>query len=209
MSTPRRKGGHMRAGGSFWLLIALACIVSPMEVVAAVLSAAALHELGHLAALRHYGVTVRSFRLTAFGAELDAPKLALLSYGRELVVTLAGVAVNLLSTCFLAALGLWFRWEWPFIFAGAHLLLAAFNLLPILPLDGARALRLITAYFFGPIVADTVCASISVAGALALCALGLRLSLRLHSGALFVFAAFGLLWRTLRQLGLANGGKKV
>ena len=43
----------------------------------------------------------------------------------------------------------------------------------------------------------------------ALCALGLKLSLALRSGYLFVFAAFGLLWGLLRQLGLARGGKSV
>ena len=40
-------------------------------------------------------------------------------------------------------------------------------------------------------------------------ALGLKLSLELHSGWLFAFAAFGLLWGTLRQLGLARGAKSV
>ena len=44
---------------------------------------------------------------------------------------------------------------------------------------------------------------------LALCALGLKLSLGLHSGWLFAFASFGLLWGTLRQLGLAHGAKSV
>ena len=85
----------VRVNASFWLLVLLAAIVSPLTVVAAILTAAALHELGHLAVMRYYGVSVKRFRLTALGAELDAPALARLSYGRELIVTLAGVTVNL------------------------------------------------------------------------------------------------------------------
>ena len=199
----------VRVSASFWLLVLLAVIVSPSMAVAAVLTAAALHELGHLAAMRHYGVSVRRFRLTALGAELDAPSLARLSYGRELAVTLAGVAVNLLCAVLLVLLGLRTWREWPFVFAGAHLVLAAFNLLPVVPLDGARALCLILSFFLGPTAGERVTAAVSIACSLALCALGLRLSLGLQSGYLFAFAAFGLLYGSLRQLGLARGAKSV
>ena len=85
----------------------------------------------------------------------------------------------------------------------------AFNLLPIVPLDGARALYLAVAFFFGPTAGERVCAAVSLAGALAVCALGLDLSLRLQSGWLFAIAALGLLWGALGQLGLARGGKSV
>ena len=143
----------VRVNASFWLLVLLAAIVSPLTVVAAILTAAALHELGHLAAMRYYGVSVKRFRLTALGAELDAPALARLSYGRELIVTLAGVTVNLFCAVLLALLGLRTWREWPFVFAGAHLVLAAFNLLPVVPLDGARALCLALSFFLGPTAA--------------------------------------------------------
>ena len=96
----------VRVNASFWLLVLLAAIVSPLTVVAAILTAAALHELGHLAVMRYYGVSVKRFRLTALGAELNAPTLARLPYGRELIVTLAGVTVNLFCAVLLALLGL-------------------------------------------------------------------------------------------------------
>ncbi len=199
----------IRVNASFWLLVLLAAIVSPLTVVAAILTAAALHELGHLAVMRYYGVSVKRFRLTALGAELDAPALARLPYGRELIITLAGVTVNLFCAVLLALLGLRTWREWCFVFAGAHLVLAAFNLLPVVPLDGARALCLALSFFLGPATGERVTAAVSLACSLALCALGLKLSLGLHSGWLFAFAAFGLLWGTLRQLGLARGAKSV
>ena len=48
----------IRVNASFWLLVLLAAIVSPLTVVAAILPAAALHELGQLAVMRFYGVAV-------------------------------------------------------------------------------------------------------------------------------------------------------
>ena len=201
----RRRAERPRVGAGFWLLLVLAVVISPATAVAAILCASALHELGHLAALRHYGVRVRHFRLTALGAELDAPALARLSYGRELIVTLTGVTVNLLCAFLLAGAGVWTRREWPLVFAGAHLVLAAFNLLPILPLDGARALCLILSFFLGPAAGERITAAVSLAGSLALCALGVKLSFGLRRGCLFAFAAFGLLYGVARQLRSARG----
>lgn len=203
------RGRRVRAARSFWALLLAALIVSPPAVLAAMLLAAALHEWGHLAALRYFGVPVRALRLSAFGAVLDAPALARLSYPRELIVTLAGAAVNLLCAFPLALLGARSGWEIFSLLAGAHLLLAAFNLLPILPLDGARALYLLTAYLFGLRAARAVTAAASLALALTVAAVGVYLSAVRRSGWLFAFAALALLWETMRQLGLAKAGKTV
>jgi len=70
-------------------------------------------------------------------------------------------------------------------------------------------LCLALSFFLGPATGERITAAVSLACSLALCALGLKLSLGLHSGWLFAFAAFGLLWGTLRQLGLARGAKSV
>ena len=43
---------------SFWLLILLAAIVSPITIVLSILLAAALHECGHLLALRAFHVPI-------------------------------------------------------------------------------------------------------------------------------------------------------
>lgn len=200
---------RVEVGRSFCGLLLAAVLVSPPTVLLAVLLAATVHEWGHLTALRYFGVPVRRLRLTAFGAELDAPALARLSYLRELAVTLAGVAVNLLCAVLLATLGARTGFALPTLFAGAQLLLAAFNLLPILPLDGARALYLLTAYLFAPHAAERVTAALSLTLALALAAAGVYLAAVRHGGWLFAFAALALVWETAKQLGLAKVGKTV
>ena len=125
---------------SFWLLILLAAIVSPLTIVLSILLAAALHECGHLLALRAFHVPIEGLRLSAFGAVLHARGAQRLSYGRELVVTLAGCGMNLVCGVLTAWFSLHYVWVEGFVFAGAHILLCAFNLLPIPPLDGSKIL---------------------------------------------------------------------
>lgn len=96
--------------------------------------AALLHECGHLLAAFFFNVNVQSIRFSLFGAEI---MLSPCSRGREAVIAASGIALNLLF----AAL-FWMPWR---LFAVLHLILAAFNALPVYPLDGGRLLRLLLA----------------------------------------------------------------
>ena len=102
---------------SFWLLILLAAIVSPLTIVLSILLAAALHECGHLLALRAFHVPIEGLRLSAFGAVLHARGAQRLSYGRELVVTLAGCGMNLVCGVLTAWFSLHYVWVEGFVFA--------------------------------------------------------------------------------------------
>jgi stage IV sporulation protein FB len=148
------------------LLSAWFALENGWQPLAALLSAAALHELGHLAALRCCGVWPTAFCLSPFGAELEFPA-GRLSYGQELLAALAGPGAN-----FLCAVGLsWAaRRGLPAFFfsaAGAHAVLGAFNLLPLCPLDGGRALRLLLTWALGPGAGEALSAALG-----ALCGLG-------------------------------------
>ena len=134
------RGVH--ASWSFFLLVLLAAVISPVEIVVSVLLAAVLHECGHLLALRAFHVPIEGLRLSALGAVLYARGAWRLSYGRELIVTLAGCGMNLVCGFVTAAFALRISWVEGFVFAGAHILLAVFNLLPIPPLDGSSVLAL-------------------------------------------------------------------
>lgn len=90
-----------------------------------------VHELGHVAAARLIGGRVERLRLSAVGAELSFTYRTPLSYGRDSLVALAGPAANLLLGGVFFAL----RRHLP---AAMSLGIGAFNLLPVLPLDGGR-----------------------------------------------------------------------
>ena len=195
------RGLHVSAG--FWLLLAAAAIAAPLPLTAAVLLAAALHECGHLLALRAFRVPVEGVRLGAFGAVIHARGTCRLSYGRELAVTLAGPLANLLLAPPLAALSARLAWEWGFLLAGANVLLGVYNLLPVPPLDGGRALYLMIAYCFGPAAGETAEAAAGFVCAAALTLLGGYLT-AVYGGALFLLAALGLLFGMARPFGLAK-----
>ena len=100
------------------------------------LSALALHELGHLVVLAVCRAPVRGVRLGFGDIEIRTDGLPC---GTELLCAWAGPAMNLL---------LWLLHQDVCApFAAVNLLLGAYNLLPVLPLDGGRmwlaALRLL------------------------------------------------------------------
>ena len=201
------RGVH--ASWSFFLLVLLAAVISPAEIVVSVLLAAALHECGHLLALRAYRVPVEGLRLSALGAVLYARGARRLSYGRELIVTLAGCGMNIFCGVLTALLALRLSWVEGFVLAGAHILLAAFNLLPIPPLDGARALYLIAAFFLGPLAGERIAAVTGLVCSLALAGAGVYDTAETGGGTLFLLASLALLFGAVRRSGLAKNAGRV
>ncbi|MFB9363755.1 site-2 protease family protein [Actinoplanes nipponensis] len=113
--------------------------------VACLLGSVLLHELGHALTARRYGIGVRGITLELLGGytemDRDAPTPRV-----DALVSLAGPAVSLV----LGALGSAAAYALPdrtvagqiaFQLAVSNVLVAVFNVLPGLPLDGGRALR--------------------------------------------------------------------
>lgn len=133
------------------LLAAWFVLANGWEPLVTVLGAALVHEAGHWLVLRRQGAAVTGFRLSVLGVVLETDS-GRLSYGGELAAVLAGPAANLLGALVLTALG---KGRWPAA-VGANLVLCVFNLLPIQPLDGGRALDLLASWAAGPAVGEAV-----------------------------------------------------
>lgn len=170
----------------------------------AVLAAALIHECGHFLVLRLCGARVYALRLGVLGAVLETD-CARLPYGRELAGIVSGPAANFLAAAGLAAASRFRAAAFarsPFAaLCGANLALCAFNLLPVRPLDGGRALECAVSWAAGPAAGDTAARWIG-----ALCAAALSLALALfirHSGGnLWLLPpAAGLLSRAIREAG--------
>lgn len=100
----------------------------PLDWVGAVAMAACFHELGHLLALWWMGERVWSLEIGAFGLQIETGELPPKG---ELFCALAGPAAGVL-----VCLG-WRLWPKAALVAACQ---TVFNLLPLHPLDGGRAL---------------------------------------------------------------------
>ncbi len=128
----------------FWLYLAAAVLLLPAKWLAASLLAALVHEMFHWLVLALLGRGRSAVRLSARGAGLDA---AGLSRGAELLCTLAGPVGALLL-----------------LFSGRHyprlaicaLAQSAYNLLPVYPLDGGRAVYCLSSLVLHPAFATAL-----------------------------------------------------
>ncbi len=173
------------------LLAALIWLSSPL-LLSAVLLAAICHELGHYAVLRLLGGQVESITVTMLGAEMRIAPTHPLSYGGELLATLAGPAANLLLAL-LFGLGGHFA-PVLYLFSGVQLILGAFNLLPITPLDGGSLFWIAIAWFTEPYTADRVTADMGVVVSFLLLSVTAFLGCRFGNGGFLVLMA---LWLTI------------
>lgn len=107
-----------------------------------------VHELGHLAAASGFGWRVREVQLLPFGGVLVVDELGSMPAWEELIVALAGP----LQHVWLILLALLMKWmgagssNWWDYFIEANLMIALFNLLPVMPLDGGKIMQSLLGY---------------------------------------------------------------
>ncbi len=151
----------------------------------------ALHELGHSLVAKAYGIPVTDITLTPIGGVAmlgDRPRTPT----QELLIAIAGPAVNVVLALGFWGLGLLVEGEEVMAHAGATLTreapraphiwvmlisgnaaLALFNLIPALPMDGGRVLRAVLSYGLSAETATRVAAAVAQVTAVGLLVVGL------------------------------------
>jgi stage IV sporulation protein FB len=143
-----------------------------------------LHELGHALTARRYGVETREIVLYPFGG---VARMDRIPPGKaELVIALAGPAVNLVLAALLGLALLGLRADTPdaplkIVTEGAvvwqllyvNLSLFVFNLIPAFPMDGGRVLRAALAIGLGETRATNIAAAVGQVLALGFAAVAL------------------------------------
>ncbi|MCL6605941.1 MAG: M50 family metallopeptidase [Paenibacillus sp.] len=102
-----------------------------------------IHELGHVCAALVTGVTVKSVQLLPFGGVAVMEDHGKLTASREIGIALAGPLQNglmILCAYILQSAG-YENNAFLSYFISANMIIALFNLLPILPLDGGKILQ--------------------------------------------------------------------
>ena len=122
---------NIKVDVGFYLIIASAVLVIPLKLLLGWLIAVAVHELCHYLALRFCNVEVYKLRICVRGVIMDT---APMDNYKELICALAGP---------LGGLSLLLLRHWMPFAAICGFVHSCYNLLPVPPLDGGRALRCI------------------------------------------------------------------
>ena len=182
-----RPGAVVLLAGLYFLL--------PLRWCVRLVLAVTVHELGHVAALMLCGAEIYGLRMEACGLALRcaSPEGAV----RTIAAALAGPA---------AGVGLFYILRGVGYPEGADLslLYACVNLLPVLPLDGGRALQAAAAAWMGERTAERLLDVLGLVLPVVLMAFGVVLFARGMGLALGVFGA----WLALLQPGMTCQGTK-
>jgi Zn-dependent protease len=161
---------------SFLILLGLVLVafggVTGVLVVCLAFASVVLHEIGHALVARRLGVHVAGIELGFLGG---AAKMANLprTPRHELAIAAAGPAVSLmLAGAFLGMAG---ALGSPFLalVGKINLVIAAFNLIPALPMDGGRILRALLVPRFGFVRATDIAVTVARVAAVGFALLGL------------------------------------
>ena len=137
-----------------------------LSMVIAAFSCVLLHEYGHALAARRFGIETEDITLYPIGGVARLRRMPR-APGVEIVVALAGPAVNVAIMAGLLALGVSglvppdspaARFGWG-LFA-INLMLAGFNLIPAFPMDGGRVFRALLSGWIGRLKATAIAAGL-------------------------------------------------
>ena len=179
-----------RKSGGLLVFLALAVLVLPLRWLGAAILAGAVHEACHWGAVRLCGGEVRRLSAGFSGAEMTVEGL---DAGRELLCALAGPVGGLML------LGLSRFLPRTALCAGFQSL---YNLLPVYPLDGGRALRCLCALVLPGRAGERVCEAVRHFCLAGIGCLGLYGTLFLHLGLMPLLLAIAIIVR----VGGMNGG---
>ena len=171
--------------GAF-IIISLALLMIPARWVVGWFVAVFVHELCHYIALCICKVPVLQIRIGAFGTAIQTGEM---TTRREIVAALAGPLGSLILLFFFQII--------PYVSLCA-LWQLLFNMIPIYPMEGGRAVTGICVYILGKEKGFFISKIISLLFVILFCAASLLISLRYKLGIMPVLIAALIVFRTIK-----------
>lgn len=146
--TVETKRIKLRLDFSFFAFVTLMLLTSEREIVFVCLASSFFHEIGHLSLLYFFGEKKLNLTFAFFGMRIERESVSSLSYKKEAIVSLGGVAVNfLLSALFFCIFKVNLQ---PIFLVGTfvNIFIASLNLIPAQMLDSWNFLRYILLVYY-------------------------------------------------------------
>lgn len=184
--------------GGGCIFLALLCLILPLDWMIAAITAGAFHELCHVLAVKLTGGTIYDLKIGTEGAVMD---VSCQSFGSELICALAGPAGSISLLLFA---------EYMPKVAICGMVQGIYNLLPVYPLDGGRALSSAARMLFSQETAETICSVIKWVTILLVIYAGIWGTLGTGLGVLPAFLSMFLLSRaTTGKIPCKHGKQRV
>jgi stage IV sporulation protein FB len=167
----------------FCIMLSMMLLITPFPWLIAMITAAIFHEFCHWIAIRSFTATPSGLHLFSYSARITLPEL---SAGKELLCALAGP---------LGGLALFLLARWFPRLALCAMAQSVYNLLPIYPLDGGRALSCLLQMITSPPRAAKILSTVGFLCKLFILAVGLMGWIYYHLGPLSLFLAILLIIR--------------
>lgn len=180
-----RKLPEIEVSATFCIFLAVSLLLLPLQWVLATIVAACFHEVCHIFAIRMLGGRLSNISAGINGATIG---IAAMSESKECLCALAGPIGGLILLIFA-------RWIPKIAVCAA--IQSLYNLLPLYPLDGGRALRCIAQRFM-PGYAEKLCVWIENFCLIGITLISLYACFFLKLGILPLFFA-GLLWHKTKN----------
>lgn len=142
------------------LLASFALYFMPLGLLAAYITAVTVHELGHFAILKLFGLNITSLKITLMGCVIE--HCGTKSNTQKLMCAASGPLAGIVFAFACAHFAEIYSLQLFEIFAGFSLALSLFNLLPCRPLDGAAVVEAVLSYFFSENTVNKVVLMISL-----------------------------------------------
>lgn len=146
----RRVFSRFKINRYFIILLIICLLAGYQEEILLLFTFVLLHELCHVIAAKIYKLKLYNIEIFPFGGVARIDNLEDIGTFKEIVITIAGPLFNLTTAMVLFFLNM-YGITVPFhdYLLRMNVLLAFFNLLPGMPLDGGRIIKAVLKYFVG------------------------------------------------------------
>lgn len=191
------RGSCVNISFFFFTAVCIALVLDTTNTAVLALCAAAVHECGHLLCMLFFGERPSKVFIAPFGFSIT--RLSLSSYRREVFIAFAGPFANIFVALVLVSVMLVCRLPQLLKPVLVNVALAAFNLLPIEPLDCGRAVRCWLMCRMNTVRAERTVFIIGVVFLVPLSAFGFYVLIRSRYNITLLLASFYLSWMLLKR----------